>query len=143
MLEINLPEVDTIAKSEAGVTFPIISLKTGEAMVNCGVPVTITVKGPDSVAYRDALRAIDRKRVELVRDAPNGELTTAQQDALQSEMIAAVTVAWTGMLSKDGQEAPCTRENAQALYMRFPAIRDQIAIRADNRRNFTTASPDA
>lgn len=130
-----LPDcMNTVEKSEAGITFPVLRLDTGEPLINGTEPVTITVKGPDSKAYRDAARAIQTKRIKTL--AAGG---TFDDDEAQIELLAAVTVAWTGM--HDGKNsAPCNPENAAKLYREFPVVRDQVEGRVSSRRNFIKAS---
>lgn len=130
-----LPDfMNTTEKSEAGVTFPVLRLDTGEPLINGSEAVTITVKGPDSKAYRDAARAIQVKRVKAL--SAGGEF---DDDRAECELLAAVTIAWTGM--HDGkQAAPCNAENALMLYTRFPAVKDQVSGRVSSRRHFIKGS---
>lgn len=133
-----LPDcMNTTEKSEAGVTFPVLRLDTGQPLMNGATPVTITVKGPDSVQYRTASRDVLTRRTKTL--AAGGEF---DDDRAEVELLAAVTIAWTGM--HDGKnEAPCTFENAVKLYTEFPVVKDQINGRVNSRRYFTKGSPQS
>lgn len=130
-----LPDcMDTVEKSEAGITFPVLRLDTGEPLVNGETPVTITVKGPDSAAYKRAYRETQNKRLKAV--AAGLEFDDEQAEI---ELLAAVTMSWTGF--HDGKsEAPCTPENAALVYKRFPVVKDQVQNRVSSRRNFIKGS---
>lgn len=130
-----LPDImDTVEKSEAGITFPVLRLDTGEPLINGETPVTITVKGPDSAAYRKAARDVQQKRIKIV--SAGGEFDDEQAEI---ELLAAVTIAWTGF--HDGKAAAqCTPENAALVYKRFPVVKDQVNARVSSRRNFIKGS---
>lgn len=133
------PTMDTVERSEAGVVCPIVDLTSGLPLTNKGgVPVTITMRGPDSKAFRDAARALERERLEWAREHEN--LDTFDDDAAVSRFLASLTVAWTGMTLDDGTDVPCTPEAAAALYRYYPAFRDQVDRFTARRANFTKAS---
>lgn len=133
-----LPDcMNTTELSEKGITVPVLRLDTGEPLVNGSEPVTITIKGPDSKAYRDAARAVQQKRVKTI--AAGGEFDDEQAEI---ELLAAITIAWTGM--HDGkQAAPCNAENAALLYKQFPVVKDQVNNRVQHRRFFIKGSSPA
>lgn len=130
-----LPDcMNTVEKSEAGITFPVLRLDTGEPLINGETPVTVTVKGPDSVAYRNAARDIQVRRTKTI--AAGGKF---DDDQAEIELLAAVTIAWTGF--HDGKtEAQCTPENAAKVYAEFPVFKDQVNFRVSSRRNFIKGS---
>lgn len=130
-----LPDcMNTTELSEKGITVPVLRLDNGEPLVNGEEKVTITIKGPDSKVFRDAENAINAKRLKAV--AAGGDF---DDERAKCELLAAVTMAWTGM--HDGKTAaPCTPDNAVQLYMAFPAVRDQVFNRVHSRRFFIKGS---
>ncbi len=130
--------LDTLPQSEAGVTFPIMDLNTGEQAQMDGVPMTISAKGSDSLAYANAEIEIDRRNR---KKAAAGEKIDPIADL--SELLAAVTTGWTGFRTLDQKEAVFSAENAAAVYRAAPAIRAQVLARVTNRGNFTRPSQSA
>lgn len=130
-----LPDcMNTTELSEKGITFPVLRLDTGEPLMNGSEAVTITCRGPDSKAYRDAARAVQQKRVKTL--AAGHEF---DEDTAEIELLAAITIAWTGM--HDGKaSAPCNPENVALLYKQFPVVKDQVASRVSSRRHFIKGS---
>ncbi|MCL4715461.1 MAG: hypothetical protein KJZ75_11170 [Hyphomonadaceae bacterium] len=139
MLQFDLPAgLDTQAQSEAGVTFPLMDINTGEQAAMDGVKMTLTLKGADSAAWANAAIEIERRnRLKLAA----GEKIDEVGD--MCEQLAAVTTAWTGFRTLDKKDAPCTPDNVAAAYRIAPAIRAQAYARATNRANFTRRSQDA
>lgn len=138
-MEFALPAgLDTLPQSEAGVTFPIMDLNTGEQAELDGVALSITAKGSDSSAYANAEIEIERRNR---KKAAAGEKIDGVSDLC--DLLAAVTTAWTGIHTLDKRPAPCTPENAAAVYKAFPAVRNQVLARVTNRANFTRPSPSA
>lgn len=129
------PDIDTLAISERGVAVPILSLQSGLPLELEGVAVTITVKGSDSVAFQEAQLEMERTRNKVL--GAGGKFS---QNEAMAELLAGVTLSWTGMLDKAGVAAQCNAANAKTLYLAAPAIRDQVLARVTNRANFTRAS---
>lgn len=138
-MDLNLPqEMDSRTLSEAGVTLKILSPRDGQPLMNQGKPVAITTFGPDSKAYRDAEREVNKRRVMAMARQEEFD-----EDRAAIEVLARVTRSWTGILNKEGAEVACSFEAACGLYTLFPIIRDQVAAHVGNRRNFIAASPGA
>lgn len=134
--------IDTVPGSEKGITVEIISLIDGSvARVSPDAPpITISIYGPDSARAREVEREIQKERLRVAQ--AGGEM---DDDEIMARRLAGVTYAWTGIMSAQGVEAPCTFENAMALYghKNMVVLRDQVANRFAMRRNFITASSGA
>lgn len=138
-MDFDLPELDTKQNSEAGVAVPIRSLVNGLPIVKNGVPFTLTVLGPDSKAYREAMakqRAADFQ-AQLLDDKSVDEEKSA------SDFLASITTGWTGVFDAAGNALAFNREAVAAMYLKYPAVRDQVDRFAGNRANFIAASQRA
>lgn len=130
--------LDTLPQSEAGVTFPIMDLNTGEQAEMDGVLISITARGADSGVYANAEIEIERRNRKKISA---GEKIDGVADLC--ELLGAVTTGWTGFRTPDKKDWPCTPENTAAVYKAAPAIRAQVLARVTNRANFTRPSPNA
>ncbi len=137
MLKFDIPEVSTIRRSEEGVRFPILSLKTHEQAEVRGQKLSITLIGPDSKAYGDFVREQHRRVIELSQAK---EQLPAGED-LAMERLVFATKGWDGFTLEDGAPIPFTKENVQAFYEQVPRARMQMEARFDDVANFTEASP--
>jgi hypothetical protein len=99
-------------------------------------PVTITVAGTYSAAYR---RQLDAQRDRMLK-ARRNLLTADQLTANQIELVAACILAWAGF-TNGGAPFPCTRDNAVLLLTKAPWVRDQLEeAMGDHAGFFATAS---
>ena len=82
----------------------------------------ITVMGPDSKQYRDAVRKFQMKLLEKVEGA-------------DIELLVSVTKGWRGL--KEGKkDVEFTAEAAKDLYVKAPFIASQIDRFIADRKNF-------
>jgi hypothetical protein len=101
-----------------------------------GGPVTITLASPDSEYGRKAQRKM--------RDAIMAKkgLTTPEEDIeADAELLANVTLAWTG-IEFEGEFLTCTIENARRIYA-IPGLRwlrGQLMTFFNDQRNFLPPS---
>lgn len=140
-MDFALPGMDTKSLSEEGVAVTIKDIKTAKPLIGKdGKPVTITVMGPDSKAYRMQTRDAVRKRL---RSAQTTDATTDDAfDADEAEavdMLARITKSWTGICNTEGNPIPCNTDAARALFAAFPAVRDQVDAFVSSRLNFIKA----
>jgi hypothetical protein len=132
----DLTKLDIREKSEAGVAMNILHPKDGSFIRNSeGQPVTITLKGRNSMAFKNINRVIsDRNRERAARGA-----TTNEEEARQNEIdfLCAVTVDWT-FTDLDGQPFPPTADNIRKLWSdeRFSWVLEQATRFAANDGNF-------
>ena len=132
------PEIDSVTLSEAGVPCKILSPKTAGPLMNDGVAVTITTYGPDSATYRKAEKESNTARMSAL-----ARHEIFDEDRAAIEVLAKITIAWTGVKNRDGSDIACGFDAACKLYTRFPIIRDQVANHVGSRKAFIGSSPGA
>lgn len=130
---VSLDDFDTITNAQAGVRMRLKSLKTGEF-----VDAWITVHGSDSDVYAQAKTEFDRTILDRTKDSTKGPLTETEIKALQAELLAKCTSKFENM-TMDGQPLTYTKASAQQMYLRYPAIKDQVDIFIGKRANFLKA----
>ncbi len=135
MLSIDAGAIDTKTGSESGAEVQIVDVKTGEPL-----PIKVNVLGPDSEAYSSALRVQSRRHTDrlMKRGRKSLSLDELQDDEL--ELLGAVTTGWTSFSVGEERFAFDGAASAQALYRRFPAIRDQVLSFQRDRANFLPKS---
>jgi PIN domain nuclease of toxin-antitoxin system len=144
-MDFDFDSIDTVAGSEQGIQMPVKNL-TGQPMTDKhGQAVSITLKGPDSETYRKLTRAQVKKRLDRAAkgESLGDDSTLAEAEADAIEIMAACTMAWTGINDKAGEPIPCSRETARQLYQRYPIIREQVDVFISSRLNFTPVSSTA
>ena len=132
----DLTKLDIIAKSEAGTPMMVLHPKDGAPIRNDDQkPITITLKGRNSQAFKAANRVIQERNRER---AARG-VTSNDEEARQNEIefLTAVTVTWD-FSELDGQPFPPTPDNIRKLWSdaRFSWIADQASRFAVNDGNF-------
>jgi hypothetical protein len=108
-----------------------------------GSPVTITLAGTESKKWKKARNAVgDRylKNANPRNSSPVRTMDEALSD--QAFQLASVTLAWDGVIV-DGQELPCTHDNAKKIYLQYDWVREQVDLFVGERRNFWKASSAA
>jgi hypothetical protein len=90
-----------------------------------GRPVTITVAGMYSRAYRDAVEAANKRLFGFPPTMLDHPMFRPQRDAADMEVLVAVTLEWQG-ITADGVELDFTDEAVAAVYRRFQWIREQV-----------------
>jgi hypothetical protein len=135
-MSFDLAALDTRTKSEAGMPMTLISPKTLSPILNdAGEPVTITLRGRNSAAYKAVFRTIQQRS----RERANRGITPTddEQRTDEAEFVSACTVAWT-FTDLDGAPFPCTPENIHKLWNdpRFTWILEQATRFAANDGNF-------
>ncbi len=95
-------------------------------------PCTITLLGKDSDEYVKQ----DNKAGNLrLSQGARLKLTQEGLDATAIKNLAAVTVAWSGIVM-DGADLECTPANAADFYRRVPMVREQVEKFVEDRANF-------
>lgn len=132
----DLTKLDTRAKSEAGVDMKIFHPSTLAPIMNDeGKPITITLKGRNSAAYKTAFRTVQERGRE--RQARGVRANEEEIRADEIEFLSAVTVGWT-FTELDGQPFPFNQDNSRRLWSdeRFTWILEQATRFAANDGNF-------
>jgi hypothetical protein len=113
-----------------------------------GRAFTITITGPDSKEFRDAMRREQAKRLEDAAQTRGRRLKVTKHlvdelDAGAIETLVAVTRSWY-VVGSDGEprEVPCTPENRRLLYSdpTTQFIREQVQEALDDRAAFFPSS---
>lgn len=123
---IDLATLDTQASSEAGAELELVHPATGEEL-----GIFITLAGADSGQWRRAVADVANRRGRKKITAED-----ARRDGI--EIIARCTLSWRNV-RVDGEDLPCTLENAKKLYTRFNWMREQADAFCSDRANFLPA----
>lgn len=138
----DLSALDTVAGSNAGSDLEL-SLSNGTPIVRPdGRPVTIKLLGKDSDAF---IKADAHERNLRLQQGQRLKLTAEGMDASGIKCLAKASISWDGvgwmvkearLWEFDGDELPCTYENAVRLYTRLPDIKEQVDNFVGDRSNF-------
>lgn len=138
----DLDDLDTTASADAGVKMELRHPGTDEVLLQAdGVtPVSLTLLGQDSKAYKQAERkATDRR---LARQAERGRvaLTSAGMEEDQLNRLVATTTAWDG-IRWGGVDQPFNADNVRAMYKTWPWALEQAVAFQEKRANFLKTQP--
>lgn len=126
----DLSKLDTSEAAEMGAVLDVL-----HPTENTTLGIKITLAGADSDIYRKTVNKSVNKRVQRMKPGQSMPFTAEEQEESGISLLAACTLAWEGVLV-DGQELPCSKDNAKALYRRFPWIREQVDTFIGDRANF-------
>jgi hypothetical protein len=133
---LDMATLDLSDVSGAGAVMEVRHPVTNEVMMVGDKPLTITLAGTDSAIYRKTEHAVSDRRLAK---GPFAKTKTQEYESAVTEIFAACTLAWQG-ISLDGEELPCTRQNAVRLYTRLRWLNDQVAEFIKDRTNFFSGS---
>lgn len=115
--------LDLTPSAEKGSAMVVRHPVTDEDLTDAkGKPVTITLLGNHSREFRQKVDEMSRRQNKR-RNSDN--LTLAEAERRAAELLAAVTVSWSGV-EWEGQKLECNRENAEMLYRELPWVRTQV-----------------
>jgi len=120
----DLAALDTKTLSEQGMPMPIIHPRTRTPIMNeDGTPLTITLLGRHSEAFRETLRASQQGRADLT--ARGIAISDEHREREDINTLVACTRDWTFQVL-DGKEFPCTPQNVRKLWndTRFRGLRE-------------------
>jgi hypothetical protein len=106
-------------------------------------PMTITLRGADSDAYRQKQLKISNQRIKRSMSAGSRNAHVAidaedlDKDAL--ELLIASTVAWDG-ITINGELVEFSIDNVRQLYTEYPWIREQVDSFISDRSRFLPSS---
>lgn len=126
----DLSNLDTGAAAETGAALEIL-----HPVENTPLGIKITLAGADSDIYRQTINKSVNKRVQRMKPGQSIPFTAEEQEENGLNLLAVCTLSWEGVVV-DGQELPCSKENAKSLYRRFPWIREQVDTFIGDRANF-------
>lgn len=142
-MDFALGAIDTREKAEQGVEVPLVRLDGEPLLNNLKQPVSLTVLGSDSRAYRTANRHLQRQRLERAQKARGKLATDEQLDEAEKEdieLLVAITTGWSGVLDSKDKPVPFSKEAVRELYTRYPVAREQADNAALDRTRFTQPS---
>lgn len=128
--ELNLGEC-----ADKGALLTLVHPVTGKPLEHKGKPMTITVAGIDSVAFRRKQRELNANRVQAMAAGNGFDFDSTDND--DCEILAAITIGWSGIFA-GGKELKFSFNEAVNLYKKFVWIREQVDIFAGDRNNFFT-----
>lgn len=112
---------------EEGIDVSILHPKTGESL-----GITIKVAGPDSERQKKARRAVQTERLNMSR---NKRPTVPELEADGLKVTVASIISWDGVI-ENGQAVELTPENATAILVKYPFIREQLDSAVGDRAGF-------
>ena len=136
---------DLAAQSAAGYVYHVAD-PLGVPLMNDGAPVTITVAGSDSPAYKNRQRelartaAIDATGKSIAQAAADKIVPPDSSHGFAMEMLVACTLGWQG-ITWNGKALAFTPENARMLYNRHEWLRENVASVVLDRAHFLDYAP--
>lgn len=134
----DLDNLDTTTAADAGVKMELRHPATDEVLMQADgkTPVTITLLGQDSKAYKQAERkASDRRMARQAERGGRVPLTSAGLDEDNLVRLVATTTGWSG-IRWGGQDQEFTKDAAREMYTKWPWARDQAESFQEKRANF-------
>ncbi len=126
----DLSNLDTGAAAEMGAVLEVL-----HPIDNTPLGLKITLAGADSDIYRQFVNKTGNKRMQRMKPGQFRPPSAEEQEESGLSLLAACTLSWEGVVV-DGQELPCSKDNAKTLYRRFPWIREQVDQFIGDRANF-------
>lgn len=130
----DLEELATKETSEQGVKMVVEDIYGKPVKDSNGDDVYIILAGADSKRFKEG-------SVEARKAVMAGKRKMEEQDieAIGHYTKAECTLGWSGIVA-NGEAVECNKENAQALYERYPDLNDQVATFMADRANFIKVS---
>lgn len=124
-----------LAVEDEGVTWHVTDADNELAYGESGNPVTWTVCGMNSQAWRRA----ERWQEKEMRKFAGRELTPDERAAIEAEFLARCSKGFTEF-TNNGQPLPFSTANATAAILALPYLKRQIQARMGNHSGFKRAS---
>ena len=115
--------------AEKGASFLVVDPVTG-----LKTDFEITVKGKDSLTYRDAAKAASKKMASKLDGKK--ELTNDEAILAGVEMIAPCISSWSGVKDENEKDIDCTIENVKKYLIEYKWLADQVIKAMENRSLF-------
>lgn len=121
----DLSALDSTTAANEGAVLHLRHPATGRPLEDAeGNPITITLAGSDSDAYRKAQRQITNRRLAETKRRGGLKLTSEELEEEALDILAVCTLAWSGIVV-EGEALACTAANARKVYQRFSWIKEQ------------------
>ena len=136
-MELGLKVADA---ATAGAKMPLRHPVTNLPLEDDGKPVCLILAGKDSVQYRKAALALERRYQEDARRMRGAfQVTPEQRRANELKLLVAVTLGWEN--ASYGGESTFSPELALAMYEAEDWVREQADAFVDDRSHFVMALP--
>lgn len=144
-MNFGLTQIDTTTLANSGVEMTVQQPGSNLPVRNInGDPVKLRLLGTDSEHYQQMEREATLARVQAAASNPGlSEDALRRQENRAIEVLVMCTVGWSGVVDMEGQEIAFSASGAEALYRRYPAIRDQVDRFIATRANFLLGSATA
>lgn len=118
-------------------TVEIMDPRTGEPLLNeCdGTPITIDVYGPYSAHRKSVNRAIQNRRMTLMKRSKKMEIKAEDIESAALEELVKCTAGWNLSVDSTGL-LEFSEANVEDVYNTYPWLREQVEEVAQDARNF-------
>ena len=127
----NIDQLETSLSADGSAVMELRDKSGATLMDSDGKPITITLLGKDSDAFKKRQNEIDNRRYAA---GARLKLTAEALKADSVSLLAKCTVGWSGITEE------CTYDNAVKLYSKVGEIREQVDVFIGDRANFSKAS---
>lgn len=128
----NLSKFNTVERANSGVEIQLKDLTTG-----AGSGAYITIYGMDGEQYAKAKEERARDLLARTTAGLTTTLTPEERAQLTAVTLARCTKDWRGLEGEeDGESIKFSYPAAIDLYLRYPAIQDQVNEEVARRANF-------
>ena len=110
---------------------------TQEPLADKKCPMTITVYGPYSKHYKDAIHEQTNKRIAKSQKTKKVSFTSEEVEAYGLELLSKVTKEWNILLG--GKCPELSVGSATEIYTDFPWIREQVEEAINDTASFMKA----
>jgi len=119
--------------ADKGALLTLANPITGKLLEDNGVPMTITLAGADSSAFRKKQREIQYSRLQQIAVDAGFDFDSIESD--ECELLAAATLGWSGLVMK-GKPLEFSHDAVVELYKSQAWIREQVDVFVGARANF-------
>lgn len=113
-MNFDISMLDTRTRSEAGVPMPILNPRSGAPFLGEDLqPVTITLLGPNSNAFRAANRELQQRRADYA--SRNVKMGADDFERERFDMLVALTKGWS-FDAMGGQPFPFSPDNVKVFW---------------------------
>ncbi len=136
----DIANLDTRTRSEAGVQMPLINPRSGAPILDdAGAPVTISLLGPNSAKFKEVMRKLQLRRVDM--GSRGVKMAEEDFERERFETLVAVTVGWS-FDKLDAKDFAFSPENARIFWSdgRWDWVRSQAHAFCQQDGNFLPSS---
>jgi len=137
-MSLDLSSLDTVAASDKGARIELRNPISNEPL-----GAFVHIYGKHSKAFQGRIRDLQNERIRQasvaakIGQTPKAK-TAEELEAEKLSLLVALTYKFENV-TVDKKELEYSEDNAAMLYTRFPWVREQIDVAADDLANFMTA----